>query len=504
MTTRINLVKHLNQENFRHARDEYLQAWRDFMDDKKGEGIIARHAAWLERETKTLEGRHTKLIASLKQGELGPATEMVTKKAASNLNRRISRLKEAGKSLYRWDLEWLRQEGGEVIKVLESLDLDSSYVEEFYGKSRPETWDRYAPLDAVYELGQKFAIEQPDRDSRAHELAKIPHNIRLAKWRFMLTLADAAYGIDIGHLGGDSIDPSHLSLLSELLARLSDNERGADSDIMPQTHKYRHNPAIHSLHVVALADKIFQQVAEEISKGALKRISGKDAALAKLKTMRAKIFLAALVHDMGEIDGELSQAAEREATREQFEKEGRAEQFEQFEKDLEEARGRFEHDTFTRYLDSSMEKIGHVPAERATMRSLYCEAFDLPEKTDTFLGRFFKTLERTQSQQDYLRFQGLSGAPPLINATPDKKKVGLTYVPKVFYDGDAFTPGPHSLDKLAQYKGDKTDRLLQGMLANDLEQELNQLVLQNIQSYYGSDSPEMRAFRSKAKSATAR
>jgi len=478
----------LDEETVQQAFKEYANAWKALLDEHEGYNMLQRHAAYLDRHIEELKARHKCLFEESK-ALTAPAEKIVIATALAHMHRDISNLTRASMDVsYMPDqtLAILRDEVKEVLKTLHEGDkaifdaagkLRSKELKQLYAKSSEETWARYAPIDAFYEIGQEFAINLPDRNERAYKLATIPGEIQLARWKFMLALVDAAYGIDIGGLGGESIGPNHLALLSDMFARLSDRERGADNEHMPFTHKYRHNPGIHSLHTVALIDKTFHSVMKNIDHDRGIINGEKEKYLDKLRQMRSRMFLTALVHDMGEIEGELSQGiivAHMDAD---------------LKAQVKLARAPREHATFIRHLDNSRKQLHHVEKGRITqepiadvewdkIRSIYVNAYERSEKTDMFLGCLFKVHECMQSQQDYLRFQGKNGAKLLRDSDEKNKIFSVNYVSSVFYDADwdARVPGPKALSKLAEVGRDAIEIKLQRMLTAATEKELAKLM----------------------------
>ncbi|NBX03560.1 MAG: hypothetical protein EBR02_05810 [Alphaproteobacteria bacterium] len=307
--------------------------------------------------------------------------------------------------------------------------LDLRLVENAYRGSRDDTKKYYEPLDNWYALGNEFAINQGEPFERAVNLALIPKPILDAKWRFMLALADTAFDFNIMHSNAEQLDDNNLILLSSLYARLSQHERGSDNPHMPETHKLRHNPAIHSLHVATLSYIIFKKTRENINGGMKPEIE------TEWKKLRDDVMLSALVHDCGEMDGELSQGSNK-ATMTPADA-----------KKFEEERNHAERRTFEKHLDKRCALLHDVGSDSADkpikeadwqkIRSSYISAFELAEDSKTFPGRLIKALERMQSQHDYLRFEGKNGARLMKESDLANTCFSINYVKRVI-DGNAY------------------------------------------------------------------
>lgn len=244
--------------------------------------------------------------------------------------------------------------------------------------------DRRAVIDAIHDIGMKPVYEGNTPDARKTAHLSLDEGVRTAKWRFILSLVNEAYG-----LGYDYLD---LEMMAPLCAQLGTIERGATNPHMPTTHKLRHNPMVHSVHVAGLVKEVFDGVAEQYPEDGL-----------PLRQMQRQLMRAAIVHDMGELEGELSVATSR--------KNMSGQEVEQFEH----RRGEIETEVFGNALlhrvDSLRSKQWPVDTLKDKTDSLLND-YSVAEDSNAFMGRAHKLVERMQSQQDYLRFEGLDMAPP--------------------------------------------------------------------------------------------
>lgn len=248
---------------------------------------------------------------------------------------------------------------------------------------------RRAVIDSIHDISMLPVYEKntgPERDA-AHK--SIDEGARTAKWRFILSLTSEAY--DFGY---DYVD---LEMMSPLCAQLATIERGATNVHMPTTHKLRHNPACHSVHVAGLIHDIFDEVAADNPD-----MSAAD--VKQMQVMEKQLMRAALVHDMGELQGELSIASNR--------KNMSAAEMEAFEHN----RGLTETEVFENALTqraSSLEKVTWPAEMLKEKRDSLLNDYSTAEEAGVFMGRAHKLMERMQSQQDYLRFEGKSMTPKL-------------------------------------------------------------------------------------------
>lgn len=249
--------------------------------------------------------------------------------------------------------------------------------------------ERRAVIDKIHDIAMLPVYEgnTPGQRDEAHK--SIDEGVRTAKWRYTLSLVNDAYD-----LGYDYVD---MEIMAPLCAQLATIERGATNPHMPTTHKLRHNPAVHSMHVAGLVNDIFAQVEQDNPD-----ISAGDGDT--LHEMRRQLMRAALVHDMGELKGELSVASSRSGMT--------PEQMEAFEH----RRGLTETEVFENALTERSEALTKVrwPKEMLHDRKdALLNDYSNAEESGVFLGRLHKLIERMQSQQDYLRFEGKDMAPPL-------------------------------------------------------------------------------------------
>lgn len=246
--------------------------------------------------------------------------------------------------------------------------------------------ERRFVFDQIHDIAMLPVYAKNRPHERAEALAGIDTDVLDAKWRYMLSLANGAYD-----LGLDYVD---LEILTPLYRQLATIERGATNVRMPTTHKLRHNPSIHSLHVAGLIHEIFG--------GAQ---AGQPEALQnEIRSFAKGLMRSALVHDMGELEGELSIA------------EDRAKMSVDEVKQFEAARGHSEAEVFTNALDSRRKELKRLRWPEALLEDKcddWQQAYERGEAADTFAGRVHKCLERMQSQQDYLRFDGKDMAPRL-------------------------------------------------------------------------------------------
>lgn len=266
--------------------------------------------------------------------------------------------------------------------------------------------NRRAVLDKVHDIAMLPVFEKNTAGERMDAHLGIDQGVRQAKWKYELALSNSAYG-----LGYDYAD---LEILTPMAAKLALVERGATNGHMPTTHKLRHNPMSHSLHVVGLIKDVFDGIAQDNPL----LLEGDKAGLA---AMQKQMMRSAVVHDMGELDGELSVARDR----------GRLTPKQIIA--LENARGHSETEVFTKYLDkrsASLEKM-RWPKEMLDAKKIkFLNDYSAAEDASVFIGRAHKVCERVQSQQDYLRFSGKSMSPPLstvIQGAGNHKEFMLNY-----------------------------------------------------------------------------
>lgn len=265
------------------------------------------------------------------------------------------------------------------------------------GLSEPETLDagflkslshdeRRFVFDQIHDIAMLPVYKKNRPDERAEALAGIDTEVLDAKWRYMLSLANGAYDLEL-----DYVD---LEILTPLYRQLATIERGATNVRMPTTHKLRHNPSIHSLHVAGLIHDVFGEAQ-----------AGQPEALQnEIRVFTKELMRSALVHDMGELEGELSIAEDRAKMS--------VEEVKQFET----ARGHSEAEVFTNAMDLRKKELKRLRWPETLLEDKcddWQQAYERGEAADTFAGRVHKCMERMQSQQDYLRFDGKDMAPRL-------------------------------------------------------------------------------------------
>lgn len=286
---------------------------------------------------------------------------------------------------------------------------------------------RRAVLDKIHDAAMLPVFEKNTPEERNAAHLSISQDVREAKWRYELSLANSAYG-----LGYDYAD---IEILTPLAAQLALVERGATNRHMPTTHKLRHNPMSHSLNVVGLIAHVFADVEAqhpEFGEGEKQELS----------VMRQQMMRAAVVHDMGELDGELSVAVDR----------GRLSKAQVTA--LEQSRGHSETEVFTHYLDKRSGALENMrwPADLLKeKKDSLLNDYSTAEESSVFMGRAHKVLERIQSQQDYLRFEGKSMAPRLsvvIREKGDHKEFTINYARDPFAGATRGEPTGKSLADL--------------------------------------------------------
>lgn len=310
--------------------------------------------------------------------------------------------------------------------------------------------DRRSVLDSIHDIFMKPVFEghRPEAREAMHEA--ITPEAREAKWRYLLALTNDTYDI-----GLDYVD---LEILTPLYRQLAMVERGATNVHMPTTHKLRHNPSIHSLHVVGLA---YDRLGEAMEQSAVS-----DDDREALQGVRRQLMRSALVHDMGELHGELSVANDR--------KHMTAAQIHAFE----ESRGLSETEIFIQGVSEragELERLQWPPALLADKKQALLHDYEVAEDSDKFLGLVHKILERVQSQQDYLRFEGKDFAPPLKTVPygqDDHKDFMMGYAVEPFH---GMVHGERMKASLADLAADYPNAPVAELLVQTLGRELDQL-----------------------------
>jgi hypothetical protein len=151
------------------------------------------------------------------------------------------------------------------------------------------------------------------------------------------------------------------------------------------------------MHVAGLVGDIFDEIKRDNP-----TLSQEDAD--QLRAMERQLQRAALVHDMGELKGELSIASNRRSMS--------AEEMEAFEH----SRGLTETEVFEQALTQRSKGLARVQWPEnllSNKKDSLLNDYSVAEESGVFMGRLHKLIERMQSQQDYLRFEGRDMAPPL-------------------------------------------------------------------------------------------
>ncbi len=490
-----DLLKEQNRRLFKdervaQAHAAYIRKLEELLDDEKGREMLHRQQNFIDGEIKRLEERHKSLSADDTEEE---EALVLTEKA--NIDRQLKNLRAAKNEMIsrgdeilselqkqaRQALEKFKDPENRIVSAAGKLDIKK--IEKLYhNSSRKNTDIRYQLTDFWYATANERAIEEPDSTERAIKIAQIPFEVRHAKWRLLLTIADALYGINLDDADPKYIDDNNTELLSHLLVRLSDHDRGATAEHMPRTRKRRHNPAIHSLHVVELVDKVFHNAKKSMSD---QNKFDNDGLMRKWQEMRNEAMLAALLHDMGELDGELSVAEDRKNWNE--------EQIKKFE----ELRSAREEQTFINYLEEKRDLLRSVEYDAAgrarltdkpitdkpitdeefkVMKNKYLKAFDLAEEK-SFLGVMLKGLERIQTTHDFLRFNGHGGAKRIDEVGSDTQRFTRNYASFVLRDAAADAQeGTFSLKYyISTSTTDKVEKFIYGHLHAAIMQEYEYL-----------------------------
>ncbi|MGB1540402.1 MAG: hypothetical protein ACPG80_05530, partial [Rickettsiales bacterium] len=138
--------------------------------------------------------------------------------------------------------------------------------------------------------------------------------------------------------------------------------------------------------------------------------------------VKRQLMRSALVHDMGELEGELSVASAR--------KDFSAEKLKAFEQWRGEAETAVFRNAITARGKALMEQ-GWPAAEVQQKCQNYLSDYHRVEAEEDFFAKAHKTVERMQSQQDYMRFEGEGAAPLLHTVIPEEgchKEFMVSYV----------------------------------------------------------------------------
>lgn len=303
------------------------------------------------------------------------------------------------------------------------------------------TDERFAFYDQIYDTGLSFVFSDLDAEKRAVQMALVPRNISRSKWIFMVALA--ARDCEI------VLTEKEIALIGRMYNRLADHERGSENDTMPTDYKLRHNPAIHSLHTCTLIDHLFKNAERELAARYSDRNTTpsprKIPALIRIEfeKLKQQLMLMALLHDMGEIDGELSQGMLKQAL------EAKGEVAAKFEHD----RNNLETDIFATNLSGIAQTVYRdSPDDGKKTVEKFTTYFEATEQIGSFTGRFFKLCERLQSQSDYLRFNPKGHKVRKLEDTHMGNKIwSLNYATKIYRDAPMHgSEGKNSLRNLAE------------------------------------------------------
>lgn len=386
------------------------------------------HAAYLELEINKLEQEDEKIRSDLRKSGLKTDAPQAAleKKLLDNIQQDIATFRRAIRYIEHHSSEAAKEitsfanKSLRTLKALKFIDKEGDYVafenvprsdliERFYKHDDAEILRRYVGLDLLYAAGKEFVFREKFSEKRAVKTALIPTAINQAKWNMMVSVQNAVHQM--------GLHEEHIGFISLLFTDLSRRERALGNPVMPESHKLRHNPAIHSQHTATLVDKIFDH-AEKV----LETKPGPHATQIKAQLLKRRAFmvLSALIHDGGEAKyGELSVASKRDSHAESLEKK----------------RELIESDAFKQKAAEYIRKLGLFGTKATALLETVTKALHLAEQTDTFDGRMLKVLERIQSQHDYIRFgKEKHGGQDFSKAEESNKNNFLEYVAKVLYD----------------------------------------------------------------------
>ncbi len=473
------------------ASKEYLNKLEGLEHPECSENMFARQSIWLKQEKTDMERRKSEILALSKKTQSEEYDKLLTHiddrlnavdyaysditNNRSNVRNELVKEFAPTKRMLEEDAPALTNTGQAIKLGIEQADA-GYYAKHFYEFSRKDTQARFRKLDAIYATGYEHVLSKEKWNARLKHLLLIPREIRSAQWKFMIALTDAAYNIFPDAPEGGAHKSLFHDIMADLFTRLSENERGKDNPHMGEPYKLRHNPAIHSLHICGLLDKMFYEVKKTIQRD--KEGDPQQAEMLKyLKSLRNKLMLTAMVHDCGELEGEIAQAV-------------RFSHLSEAERESREAyRGNIEQETFSAYLDKVLDrhKDRHA-ADVKAFKQQCLSAFETAERKDTFEGRFFKAAERMQSQMDFVRFNGLGGGKKLRNSTKENIIVSMNYVTNILFDADwsPDRPGPNWLKNLIEK--DTVKGSVQKLLYAEIVQEFSHLDLQQAPAYLGNRS----------------
>lgn len=226
----------------------------------------------------------------------------------------------------------------DIVDWLETVTPATFENEESYSRMREM-------LDMIYSVDLFDAFQPAIQHDRYRAMAEKPG--QLDKWRFIMSIRNIRAGLDFSQ---DDID-----LHSAVAWQLSMHERGVDSTHMSKAYRLRHNPAIHSQYVDEIFDRVFkialvlEDVNPETVAFVLESTNCREQQIAldrsaqitfsqaldiymdrmaeqqgyapdspemlaerrRILDLRRKFAIEGLVHDAGELLGELSQAGKR-------------------------------------------------------------------------------------------------------------------------------------------------------------------------------------------------
>ncbi len=423
--------KRKKEDKLSKAFNKYFERLKDFqgIDVEKR---IAKINDAIEKKEKRIEDLQQRIQES--QGNLA------LKKWLDNIRKEIDILKKARKKLKNPGTvdalnEMLLAYKKETLENLRKLeDADFSKLSFIAQKISRAAHEQYPFYDQIYDTGLNFVFKKDDPEKRAVNMALVPRNISRSKWIFLVALTAHDCKIDL--------TPKEITLIGRMYNRLADHERGADNDTMPAEYKLRHNPAIHSLHTCTLIDSILTEAQEKLAQRP-QGISKKECDA--FSQIRQKLMLMALLHDMGEIEGEISQGMDKQRLS--------TIEAERFEHD----RNSLEEDIFVNNMQGRLKEMKDISKDTAKdIEDKFKKHFDETEKTGTFIGRLFKTCERMQSQHDYLRFNPKGHKSVKLADTHTGNKVwSLSYVSFALRDAASTRhEGRNSLKNLAAKEDD--------------------------------------------------
>lgn len=378
----------------------------------------------------------------------------------------------------------------------------------------------FQEFDILENYGWEYAKEAPNNRKRIHNLLLMPQEISRAKWETILSFANAAYDMGLEDYSAEGTGNKTIVLLSDMLERLSRHERGSKNPHMPEPCKLRHNPAIHSIHMLALTKKIFDQVAVAIMSDGKLGHQKRESALGILTKMRRSIMFSALLHDAGELHGELSEGINRAA----LDKEA--------VKQLEKTVGEIEDRVFFDNLDDLATKqrkdaealfdsaSWYGTHKKQPLRDRFVNGYELVSRKKTFEGRLLKTIDRMQSQYDYLRFQAENDGrefpklhePPILKSelaqakyspdivaqkTKDNKEFSLNYVSYVFRDAARDQKkGKYSLRRIQarmpeENEEQRLEKYVAGMICKVMRSEYKSLMAEMSTAYDPRPQPHI-------------